>query len=276
VSEVSASPFDDAYEDFDREEENRDEETTAREVKGRGKRRAPACSRALERDRSSLSGKLRFKSGDHFGKLKGQLTLYMIDAVSGEGVRGADVSFQGAVGQTDEAGRVCFEHPKGDLMRETLKARFERQGYASADLELRFMAGTLFFNRFTVTKALPPGKLRVVLDWDAQPRDLDAHLVREGAYHISYREMRSYQDLAELDRDDLDGFGPETVTIQRLNTQADYRFFVRDFTRSGRLNESKARVTVYTERGLLKTFYVPSDLKGDTWQVFSLHEGQLR
>jgi hypothetical protein len=161
-------------------------------------------------------------------------------------------------------------------MDTTLRAQFERPGYVSLDAELRFMAGALFFNRFSVSKALPPGKLRVVLDWGAQPRDLDAHLIREGAYHISYRETRSYQDQVLLDRDDLDGFGPETITINQLSSQGEYRYFVRDFTRSGRLADSKAHVRVYSERRLLKSYVIPSDIKGDEWEVFRVTHGQLR
>ena len=211
-----------------------------------------------------------------YGELNKQITLYFFDAETGREVRGAHVTFMGAQGRTDRAGRICFDHPQGELMDTRLQAHFKRQGYASMDAELHFMAGTLFFNRFTVTKILPPGRLRIVLDWDAQPTDLDAHLIKEGTYHISFREMTSYRDRVQLDRDDRDGFGPETITINRLDPQASYRFFVHDYTRSGRLAKSKAHVRVYTEKGLLKTFTVPLKQQGHRWLVFRLEQGQIR
>jgi hypothetical protein len=268
ASLAQASPFDDAFDDFDKEgigqEQRRDDQ------------RALCCLAPIEDGKlDPIRSKLRQKSGDANSELRAQLTLYFLDAQTGEGIRGASVSFKGATGRTDRIGRVCFHYPSGELMDSTLKAHFERSGYMSFDAELKFMAGALFFNRFSVSKALPAGKLRVVLDWDQRPRDLDAHLVREGMYHISFRQTRSYQDQALLDRDDMDGFGPETITVQRLDPSGEYRYFVHDYTRSGALSQSKAHVHVYSERGLEKSFRVPSDLKGDKWEVFKLARGQL-
>ena len=138
------------------------------------------------------------------------------------------------------------------------------------------MAGSLFFNRFSVSQMLTPGRLRVVLDWDRAPLDLDAHLIKVGAYHISYRKMRVYQDQAKLDRDDRDGYGPETITIERVDPTARYRFYVHDYTRSSKMGDmSKAHVRVYSERGLEKTYVIPRQLKGDQWSVFELHQGEF-
>ena len=269
---AQASPFDDAFDSFDEPPRSKRDAESPRKT-----REAPRCLTSL--DRTSLNrgqARLRSKSDDAYGELNEQISVYFLDAETGDGVRGAQVSFMGARGRTDRAGRVCFDYPQGDLTNTALYADFERRGYTPIKAELRFMAGALFFNRFTVTKLLPPGRLRVVLDWDARPTDLDAHLIREGTYHISYRKMAAYRDRAQLDRDDRDGFGPETITINRLDPQADYQFFVHDYTRSGRLAQSKAHVRVYTERGLLKTFTVPLEQKGDRWEVFRIERGQLR
>ena len=270
-STVIASPFDDAFDSFD------DAPQAKTHKRAKRLQDAPRCLTPLDRTQLDPNrARLRRKSDDMYGELNKQITIYFLDAETGDGVRGADVTLLGARGRTDRAGRVCFDYPRGDLMDTKIKAQFTRRGYASIDAELSFMAGALFFNRFTVTKSLPPGKLRVVLDWDAQPTDLDAHLIRQGTYHISYREMVSYLDKAKLDRDDRDGFGPETITINRLDPEANYQFFVHDYTRSGRLAKSKAHVRVYTERGLLKTFTVPLQQQGDKWLVFRLERGQIR
>lgn len=269
-----ANPFDDAFDSFDEESIDQEEDLES-ETKKTSK--APRCLAPLEkRSGDPIRDRIRQKAADQNSELRKQLTLYFLDAQTGVGISGAEVSLLNEHGRTDHGGRVCFTYPSGDLMNEVLKATFEKRGYVKMSAELRFMAGALFFNRFSVSKALPPGKLRIVLDWGAQPSDLDAHLLREGAYHISYREMRVYQDLALLDRDDRDGFGPETITINRVDPKAHYSFFVRDFTQSGKLSESKAHVRVYSGQNLLKTYEIPAQVSGHDWQVFSVINGELK
>ena len=217
-------------------------------------------------------------SDDAVAELDGLITLYFLDAKTGQAIQGATVTLDRQSAKTSAGGCVRLPKPTrmGDLMDTKLTAHFKAKGYITFDAQLHFMSGTLFFNRFSVSKQLTPGRLRVVLDWADAPRDLDAHLVREGMYHISYRKMRSYQDRAGLDRDDRDGYGPETITIEKLDPTATYRFYVQDYTRSGSMGEkSKAHVRVYTERGLEQTFTIPRSLRGDRWAVFELRKGQL-
>ena len=108
-----------------------------------------------QRQSDPVRSRLRAKASAQNSELRAQLTLYFLDAQTGEGVRGATVSFAGEQGRTDRAGRVCFSYPSGDLMNHTLKAHFERSAYVSFDAELKFMAGALFFNRFSVRSAEP-------------------------------------------------------------------------------------------------------------------------
>ena len=55
----------------------------------------------------------------------------------------------------------------------------------SLKTEVQFMAGSfVLLNRFSVSRYSRPCRLRVVLDWDRAPLDLDAHLIKVGAYHI--------------------------------------------------------------------------------------------
>lgn len=49
--------------------------------------------------------------------------------------------------------------------------------------------------------------------------------------------------IAELDVDEMDGHGPETITLNNLN--GTYRYLVDDFTESGKLQEYGATVKVY-------------------------------
>ena len=144
------------------------------------------------------------------------------------------------------------------------------------------MAGTLFFNRFSVSPKLPLGSVRIVLDWGENPKDLDAHFVKEGGYHISYRNMKVSADgIAKLDRDDIDSYGPETITAKKINRSAKYYFYVHDFTNKSDylnrgLSKSKASVKVYVgDNELLHIFKVPNDLAGNEWRVFEIKNGQI-
>jgi hypothetical protein len=217
---------------------------------------------------------------DAFTELDDGLRLHFFDAVSGKPIRGAQIGFGDQLSSTDRLGTVSFDMPTGLGEEDTLHGTFRADGYVSSKFEVHFMVGVLFLNRYSMSPALEPGPLRVVLDWAESPSDLDAHLVKEGQYHISYRDKVKVEDHAWLDRDDLDGHGPETITLLTPNDDATYSFFVHDFTNrtktsSDGLSKSRARVTVYTASGLLKTFRAPADLRGDTWQVFRVIGGRV-
>jgi hypothetical protein len=225
--------------------------------------------------------KVALDADDAFAEMDKQFTLRLFDAVTGKPVAGAEVTYAGKTAVSDGEGGVRFPFPAGLTADDApTEALFRKRGYVTTKLQFRFEAGSLFFNRFSVSPALPPGLVRVVLDWDAAPADLDAHLVKEGAWHISFREMRKFEDLAWLDRDATAGFGPETITVKKFDLSARYRFFVHDFTNRGKagsdaLAVSRAHVRLYTEAGLLKSFAVSPKLVGDRWEVFEIVDGQV-
>jgi uncharacterized protein YfaP (DUF2135 family) len=120
-----------------------------------------------------------------------------------------------------------------------------------------------------------------VLEWDAEPSDLDAHLVKENSYHISYRDKHSATDgSALLDRDDTDGFGPETITINTIDNNGKYEFYVHNFSEMHKsnavgLSRSKASVKVYSSTGLQKVYEVPADKTGLIWRVFQIINAKI-
>ena len=229
---------------------------------------------------SAQSKRLMQNADDAFAALNEQLTLRFLDAVTGKPIPGASVTFEGEQQRTDAEGAVTFDEP-GDLGDDdTRVALFEHPKYVKSAAQVRFMMGKIFFNRYSISPALPPGRIRVVLDWNATPRDLDAHLEKKGVYHLSFRQKKNYKDIAWLDRDDQDGFGPETVTVEKLDPKARYSYVVHDFTNrtnpsSTKLGSSRAHVRIYTTEGILKTFVAPSGAKGSTWHVFDVIKGQI-
>ena len=137
-------------------------------------------------------------------------------------------------------------------------------------------AGMIYFNRFSVSKIMELGQIRIVLDWDNTPNDLDLHLEKVGQYHIAYHHKRVADDRsAKLDRDDVDGNGPETITITDVDDNASYICYVHDFTNrnipdSEKLSKSKARISVYNDNQLEFVLDIPVGVAGTRWDAFQL------
>lgn len=126
---------------------------------------------------------------------------------------------------------------------------------------------------FSLSPALAPGAMRIVLTWGANPSDLDSHLwtPSDVPYHLYYRRLGSTTACpnARLDVDDQDGFGPETITIAQRFQIGQYRYAVNRFDGSGTLGGSGAFVRVFNSTGLIASFNVPSGT-GDWWYVFDI------
>ena len=121
--------------------------------------------------------------------------------------------------------------------------------------------------------------LRVVLNWGAQPQDLDSHIVFPGN-HVYFMKQKGTDAL--LDVDDTDGFGPETITLVRKHAGERYVYAVHDYSdredlRTTRLSASGAKVFVYVGQTLVKTYYAPANQVGNLWTVFAITpEGEIQ
>lgn len=205
-------------------------------------------------------------------------TLRFFNALTGDPVQGGQVMIEN-VGtfETDSAGRVMFPKQPDGLY----KTIFKLNGYITAVYNVDVVAETIFKNRLVVSPVMDISQFRVVLDWDQQPLDLDAHFVKANSYHISYRNTRVLADgTGMLDRDDMDGFGPETITVERIDAEGEYGFFVHNYSAyekpgSPNLSVSKATVRVYSGNRLLKTFQIPDNFTEKTWNVFKVVNGQV-
>jgi len=114
--------------------------------------------------------------------------------------------------------------------------------------------------------------LRVVLTWGKTPRDLDSHMIFPGN-NIFFRNKKGTD--AELDVDDTDSYGPETITLQKKHYGESYVYAVHDYSNSGypnsnELSNSEAKVFVYMGQSLVRTYYVPQNRAGNLWTVFRM------
>ena len=116
--------------------------------------------------------------------------------------------------------------------------------------------------------------LRIVLNWGASPSDLDSHLVYPGN-HVYFSQKEGSD--ANLDVDDTDSYGPETITIERKHSGERYVYAVHNFShrqdiQDSSLSNSNAKVFVYVGQTLIKTYYVPKNQLGNLWTVFAVNE----
>jgi hypothetical protein len=121
--------------------------------------------------------------------------------------------------------------------------------------------------------------MRIVLNWGAQPADLDGHLSYPGN-HVFFFHKTGLDTLQDIDH--TTGYGPETITIVRKHPGQRYVYAVHDFSdrddpNSDGLSSSAAKVFVYVGQTLIRTYYVPKDTKGNIWKVFAIsEEGELQ
>lgn len=221
------------------------------------------------------------KRDDVFKELsENKLTLRFYNALNGEPISGAIVTIKDVgVFESDMLGTVSFDIPEDGIY----PFLFQHPKYIESSGDFEVMAKTLFFNRFSASPLMDINNLRIILEWDDKPADLDANLQKIGGYHISYRHKKISDDgEAQLDRDDRDGEGPETITVLKTNHYDKYVFYVDDFSnrsnsRSKALVKSKAVVRVYGEGRLMKTIQINRDGgRGSKWRVFEIVNGQIQ
>lgn len=208
----------------------------------------------------------------------GLFALRFINAENGDPVTDATIIIQDfKTFTTDMKGKVRFDKKPDGVYPFT----FEKEGFISENNKFEIIAETIFRNRFVVSPVIEMGTIRIVLDWDKKPADLDAHFIKEGDYHISYREVKVSDDgSAKLDRDDRDGYGPETITVKDIDEKAEYNYYVKDFSNkdaknSKALSKSKAMVKVYGEGKLLNIWQLNEKQKGNAWMVFTIQNGKI-
>ena len=129
--------------------------------------------------------------------------------------------------------------------------------------------------QISIPKAVDFERIKIVLDWGEFPWDLDAHVV-DGTNHVYFSVKK--QGNLELDRDDVNSYGPETITILDPSKDKVYSYYVFDCSNSdnpesSRLSNSKAQVKIYFGNEFVDSFKITPNKKGLTWHVFDVVKG---
>ncbi|MBO4508978.1 MAG: hypothetical protein J5747_10135 [Spirochaetaceae bacterium] len=213
-------------------------------------------------------------------RMSGKLPLYFEDAESGQPLKNVLV-----VISTPER-NVYFSDVNGFVALPKLadgdySINISVQDYITESHIISVKAGFIPNYRFALSRRILNKKFRIVLQWGERPADLDLHLEKQGGYHISYRDMITCDDgSANLDRDDVSSYGPETITINKLDRLTNYFIYVIDYTNrsnalSTSLSYSSAFVKIYGEDTLLYCCSIPQGIAGNRWNVCTIQNGEI-
>jgi adhesin/invasin len=139
--------------------------------------------------------------------------------------------------------------------------------------------GQVTQNNVALTAPVGEGIFRIVTSWTSQVdnavRDVDSYLsIPNSSGYINYQNMRG--DGADLDRDDRDWIGPETMTIRSVQN-GKYVFYVDNFsdrTNNRALGNSQIQVIVYKGSSEVRTYRVPEGA-GLIYEVFNIVNGNV-
>lgn len=221
------------------------------------------------------------------GFVSAEVSINVLDAtIKGKALDNVEVTFQ-KEGQssiktkTDSKGIATLPTPFGKDDSSVMMI-LKKEGYAS--MAVKCPCDTFVYAMSPVLTNLD--SLRVVLSWDSEPSDMDLHAYF-GNSHIYFDNKKG--NAANLDVDDTDGFGPETITIQKRQNGQKYVFFVHNFSswaqeiRNGKgkytlpLDKLKnVKVYVYIGSSLVRTYsmpQIPSGLENTRiWVPFYIDE----
>ena len=205
--------------------------------------------------------------------LRGQI----VNAVSNEPIGGAVVRVVGGTQQAQTDGEGWFRLdglPEGELPLEV-----SADGFTIERFQRTLDKASPQAIRVVLSPGLEAGQLRLVLTWDKEPADLDAHLegpLPDGErFHVYFHQRGDLKskEFVNLDVDDMDGEGPETITVRGV-LPGEYRYYVHDYTNRNApgadgLARSHAEVKVY-HGGQTYRFTPETGEPGNVWNVCTI------
>ena len=207
-------------------------------------------------------------------ELAGGLTFSIRDAVTCEPVKDAVMQIGESTIYADPRGEITVEAPDG-IMDAYIPYTLKSKGYITINDKFYIEAGVVRHTRFLMSKSISADAVRFVLSWADEPTDLDLHLVGKD-FHVSYRNMHNYKNLVKLDSDAEDGYGAETITVGKKNSEDIYRLYVHKFSDEHSVYlDQQAKVSVYIDGRLDRVVYLPDTIKQQV-EILQLRHGVIQ
>ena len=133
-------------------------------------------------------------------------------------------------------------------------------------------------SRILLPPQLPPGAAGIVLVWDKVIPDMDLHMQTPFGCNVDWTNFEctnpSGPGKAHLDRDDMYGGGPETMTIDEP-APGNFKVFVHRYS-SGDIYLSKAQLYVFQSDGRIFQFSLDNGTPPTPRALASAHVYTLR
>jgi len=171
---------------------------------------------------------------------------------------------------SDANGNFSVDLPTGNYTVEISKNGFTTSSSTSISLTDNL------YQELTIVPIITANQAIITLSWGENPSDLDSHLQKQNEYEIYYGHTSvslASGETASLDIDDTSGYGPETISLDNLDANATYTYFVYHYRGSQSIATSSAIVTVTF--GSTTYDLRPPNQSGRTWTVFNIENGVL-
>lgn len=225
------------------------------------------------------------------GTSQGEISGVILNAITGHIETGVTIVARKGINNTNSSTKSTLDATSkkgyefvGAPGNYTLIAM--KHGFIEKSFPITITSGQ---NRYTDAVAISPtlsaDQMRVVLRWSKQPRDLDLHLYmidpatnkQEAIIGWMDKSFSNSETSIELDVDNREGEGPETITVTNILPKR-YVIFVHNAsspssTGTKPLSDSQAVLDVYIGNTLVKTYNVPNK-SGDLWKVLE-YNGQI-
>lgn len=207
------------------------------------------------------------------------------DALNAKGIAGADISILSPAGEP--VSKLFHSRPEGDFHIPDLppgayKVKVAATGYIETVQDFTIVANEEQTVDVLLSTVLAEETFRAVLTWGQAPQDLDAHvkiidvatgLVKSDVYYDNY----TFEDAnakVSLDIDNVDGFGPETITFAAF-VPGKYKLqFVVNNYNGVKGAKGNIKVQLFKGRAMLATYTLPANNPGLTgywnWSAFEI------
>jgi len=208
-----------------------------------------------------------------FAEFDDVVVLSFKDAVDCTPIDGAVVEVFGETFNTDGKGLVEIPAEYTENIQDRkIDIYVTKNGYIPFNSYLNVIFDSVWNKMNLMSKKLKADEVRFVLQWAKEPADLDLHL-KSNDFHISYRNMKNASFKATLDRDAVKGYGPETITLKRIEEGKTYKVFVHHYAGNMTIDQ-RAQVHVYFDNKLDKVLSLPKTNKKYV-HILNLEQGTI-